>query len=160
MEAWSPRDRQGSARAPLAVRAQGQGVPLTARAPRSAAVTGRPLGLLPSWPGRCAEGGRASFFFWGNLRACLHPTRSGLKVIAVNAGPVVGGGGGAAARVRGESGARVGAHRDPILAAGYGAVPRGGHKASGGKAAKEEQRHGWGHGEVQRKRIGLVLRSA
>jgi hypothetical protein len=62
MEAWSPRDRQGSARAPPAVRAQGQGVPLTARAPRSAAVTGRPLGLLPSWPGRCAEGGRASFF--------------------------------------------------------------------------------------------------
>lgn len=131
-------------------------MPLTARASRSAAATGRPLGLSPSWLGRCAEGGRAEFFFRGNLHACLHPARSGLKVIAVDAGLVVEGGGGAAAWVRGESGARVGAHRDPILAASYGAVSRGGHRASGGKAAEEEQRHGRGCGEVQRPG-GLIL---
>jgi len=33
---------------------------------------------------------------------------------------------------------------DPILIAGYDAVPRCGHGASGGEAATEEQRHGRG----------------
>ena len=56
----------------------------------------------------------------GNMCAYLNPTHNSLEVIVVDADLVVGGSGGAAARVREESNALVGVRGDPIIAASYG----------------------------------------